>query len=429
MGKFIQENEPVKELVNNYFDGYLDSTNRYAKYQPGTPTFVDYYPIKLESSTQDQGLNNVTEVVGAESPVKYNKIIDFPIYLDNEVNFMQQLEDDAGFDAESEGTATVLPGTIVPQNDDLVVFKFLEKKFIYRVSNVETSNTSMRTFYRISFFISPFDIDALEKRQVEEEYKGIYENIGTELDPVIPSKMFSLIKDIDERINYLSERYIRLYYDKKMNSFIYNKDRMNLAIHEFYKDNGIYDPKLALFIKRNDLFTNQKTFLTNIFIECLLKNRDLDYEKCIYSFLETGDIEEYEYPYFFFNGINESTFMLFQDRFHELVHNPVCIYKHKYIPPHLVKDGKFTTIDLKEYVKDESLLIDEIPIKEKILVIYLRLLNYKQDNISDHFEDIVELSKEVKVDKDFDSYLLIPCVLFVLKKVREQILHKTNYIQ
>lgn len=429
MGKFIQENEPVKEIINNYFDGYLDSTNRYAKYQNGTPTFVDYYSIKLESSTQDLGLNNVTEIVGAESPIKFNKIVDFPIYLENEVGFMQQLEEDAGFDAESEGSAIIMPGTIVPQNDDLIVFKFLEKKYIYRVSSVETSNTSMRTFYKVSFFISPFNIDILEKRQTEDEYKSIYENIGTELDPVITSKMFSLIKDIDERIDYLSERYIRLYYDKKMNSFIYNKDRMNMAIHEFYKDNGIYDPKLALFIKRNDLFTNQKTFLKNIFIECLLKNRDLDYEKCIYSFLETGNYEEYEYPYFFFNGINEATFMLFQDRFHELVHNPVSIYNHTFIPSNLVKDGKFTTIDLKEFVKNESLLIDEIPIKEKIIVIYLRILNYKQDNISDHFEDIVELSKEIKVDKNFDSYLLIPCVLFVLKKIKEQIMHKTNYIQ
>ena len=283
MGKFIQENEPVKEIINNYFDGYLDSTNRYAKYQNGTPTFVDYYSIKLESSTQDLGLNNVTEIVGAESPIKFNKIVDFPIYLENEVGFMQQLEEDAGFDAESEGSAIIMPGTIVPQNDDLIVFKFLEKKYIYRVSSVETSNTSMRTFYKVSFFISPFNIDILEKRQTEDEYKSIYENIGTELDPVITSKMFSLIKDIDERIDYLSERYIRLYYDKKMNSFIYNKDRMNMAIHEFYKDNGIYDPKLALFIKRNDLFTNQKTFLKNIFSECLLKNRDLDYEKFILS--------------------------------------------------------------------------------------------------------------------------------------------------
>ena len=71
------------------------------------------------------------------------------------------------------------------------------------------------------------------------------------------------------------------------------------------------------------------TFLKNIYIECLLKNRDLDYEKSIYSLLETLDIDEFEYPYFYFIPIQESSFMLVQDKFHELVHNPVDVYKNK----------------------------------------------------------------------------------------------------
>ena len=428
MGQFI--NEPEKELFNKVFDDYLDATNRYSKQQTSAPVFVDYYSIKLDTSTKDMGLNNVTEVVGNESPLKYNKINDFPIYLDNEVSFLQQLDEESGFDGESEGSATVLPGTIIPQNDDLIVFKFLEKKYVYRVSNVEFSNTSMRTFYHITFFVSPFDIDTLENRQVEDNYKTIYRNIGTELDPIISEKNFSLIGEIDTILNYLTERYVRFYYDKKVNSFIYNKDRMNMAIHEFYKDNGVYDPKLALFIKRNNLFINKKTFLSNIYVDCLLQNRDLDYEKSIYSYLETGDSDEFEYPFFYFNSINESSFMLFQDKFHELVHSPIQIYKNKFIlDQSTVKDGKFTSINLKEYVENENLLIDDIPDKEKILVIYLRSLKLnKQDNISDHYEDIIEISKKIKINKNFDTYLLIPCIIFILKKIQEKIMHKTNYI-
>jgi len=428
MGKFIKE--PNKEILNGYFDNYLDNTQRYSKYQTNTPTYVDYYSIKLESSTKDQGLETVSEIVGNESPIQYNKIVDFPIYLENEVSFSQQLEEESGFDVESEGSAIVLPGTIIPQNDDIIIFKFLEKKYIYRIANVETSNTSMRTFYRISFFLSPGDIDILEDRQVKDEYKAIYDNLGTELDVVIPQKSFTFIDDIEEIINYLSERYIRFYYDSKMNSFIYNKDKINMAIHDFYKDNGIYDPKLAEFIKRNELFINNKSFLKNIYVECLLKNRDLDYERCFYSYLETGNEEEYKYPYFFFNSINEATFMMFQDKFHELVHNPIQIYKNKFVPADKITDGKFTSIDIKKYALYDSLLIDDLPVNEQILIIYLRIMKLsKQDNIlNDHYEDIVNLSKKVKVDKELSSYLQIPCVIFVLKKLKEWILHKTNYI-
>lgn len=431
MGKFLQEKEPERNLLNNYTDSFLDATNRYAKWQQGAPTFVTYYSIKLESSTSDQGLNNVMEVVGNESPIKYNKIEAFPIYLDGEINFIQQLEEDAGFDAESSGSAVILPGTIIPQNDDLLVFEVFEKKYVYRVSNVETSSSSMRTFYRIDFFISPFDINTLEERQVENKYSTIYENIGTELNPIIPDKNFTLIDDIEKIISYLSERYIRFYYDKKVNSFIYNKDRMDLVIHDYYKDNGIYDPKLALFIKRNDLFINKKTFLKNIYVDCLLQNRDLDYEKCIYSYLETGNSEEFEYPFFFFNSIYESSFMLFQDKYHELVHNPVDTSKmfSTEIPDFKVKEGRFTSINLKKYVENENLLIDDIPVNEQILVIYLRICQLKeQNNISDSYEDIVELSKKVKVNKDFYTYLQIPCVIYILKKIKDNITHKTNYI-
>ena len=225
MGKFLQEDSLEKKTLNNYFDGYLDTTERYSKWLQGSPTFVTYYSINLEQSTQDQGLNNVMEVVGGESPVKYNKIEDFPIYLDADMNFNTNLEEDAGFDSESEGTAIILPGTIVPQNDDLIVFEILEHKHVYRISNVEYSNTSIRKFYKITFFISPFDVETLDTRQVKDEYSVIYNNIGTEADPVIPKKEFTFLDDIDKVLDYLSERYIRFYYDKKINAFIYNYDK------------------------------------------------------------------------------------------------------------------------------------------------------------------------------------------------------------
>ena len=76
MGKFIQEKNVEQKVLNNYFDNYLDTTDRYSKWLQGSPTFVTYYSINLENSTQDRGLNNVTEIVGGESPIKYNKCIE-----------------------------------------------------------------------------------------------------------------------------------------------------------------------------------------------------------------------------------------------------------------------------------------------------------------------------------------------------------------
>jgi len=431
MGKFIQENNLEKDLLNNYFDNYLDTTDKYSKWLQGSPTFVTYYSINLENSTQDRGLNNVSEIVGGESPIKYNKIENFPIYLEGEMNFNTNLEEDAGFDSDSEGNAIILPSTIIPQNDDLIVFDILEKKYIYRIANVEYSNTSIRKFYKVNFFVTPFDIETLETRQVTDEYNVIYNNIGTEMDPIVTSKNFSLIDDIDKVLDNLTEKYIKFYYDKKMNSFIYNQDKMNMIIHEFYKDNGIYDPKLALFIKRNNLFINKKTFLKNIYIECLLKDRDLDYEGSIYSLIESNNLDEYIYPYFYFMPITESVFMLSQDKFHELVHNRVDIYKNNFkFKIDKIKSGGFTSVDIVKYVKDFHLLIDDLPDNEKILIIYLRIRSLEeQNNITEHLEDIVNLSKKIKVEKDFYTYFQVPCIIYILKEIKKMIVHGINYIK
>lgn len=433
MGKFLQEESIEQKVLNNYFDNYLDTTEKYSKWLQGSPTFVTYYSINLENSTQDQGLNNVMEIVGGESPIKYNKIENFPIYLDSDMNFNTNLEEDAGFDSDSEGTAILLPGTIVPQNDDLILFEVLEKKYIYRINNVEYSNTSIRKFYKISFSVSPFDIDTLENRQVEDKYSVIYNNIGTEVDPIIPEKQFTFISRIDKVIDYLTERYIRFYYDEKVNSFIYNLDKMNMTLHDYYKDNGIYDPKLALFIKRNNLFINKKTFLKNIYVECLLQNRDLDYEKSFYSLLETLDLDEFEYPYYYFMPIFESSFMLFQDKFHELVHNKIDMYSEgglKFATDKLSSGSFMSIVDIVKYIKDTKLLIDKLPINEKIIIIYMRCMKYEeQNNITDYFEDIIKLSEKVKVDKNIYSYIQIPCIIYILKKIKNNIMNNNNYIK
>lgn len=433
MGKFLQEESIEQKVLNNYFDNYLDTTEKYSKWLQGSPTFVTYYSINLENSTQDQGLNNVMEIVGGESPIKYNKIENFPIYLDSDMNFNTNLEEDAGFDSDSEGTAILLPGTIVPQNDDLILFEVLEKKYIYRINNVEYSNTSIRKFYKISFSVSPFDINTLENRQVEDKYSVIYNNIGTEVDPIIPEKQFTFISRIDKVIDYLTERYIRFYYDEKVNSFIYNLDKMNMALHDYYKDNGIYDPKLALFIKRNNLFINKKTFLKNIYVECLLQNRDLDYEKSFYSLLETLDLDEFEYPYYYFMPIFESSFMLFQDKFHELVHNKIDMYSKgglKFATDKLSSGSFMSIVDIVKYIKDTKLLIDKLPINEKIIIIYMRCIKYEeQNNITDYFEDIIKLSEKVKVDKNIYSYIQIPCIIYILKKIKDNIMNNNNYIK
>lgn len=428
MGKFIQETE--KKFIENQINNYLDATNSYSKQFNGSPIFCTYYQMDLNSSTRDVTLNTPVSIVGTDSPLRYNKIENFPLYLEGDMNFQQVLEEDSGFSQDFEGTATLLPNTIIPQSDDLLFFNILEHKFLFRISNVETSNTTMRTFYRITFIIASLNIDILEENQIKESYNTIYRNIGTELAPIIPMKEFTMLDDIQGIIDKFSEKYTKYFYDSKTNCFIYNREKIHSLTHCFYKDNNIYDPKLAIFIKRNNLFIKEKTFLKNIFVDNILEGREYDYDKCIYSLLETLDLEEYEYEAYYFNTIEESLFKLLPDKYHELIHNKDIIYHCKCGHcKDLMDSGVFTKSSIQKYINDWNLSIDHLDYKEQILIIYLRIFNKnKQNNISDYYEDILSLAKQVKIEKDIFTYVLIPCIIFILKRVQERIMLKNDKI-
>ena len=426
LGKFIKEVE--KKTINNYINNYLDATNEYAKYLTGSPSFSTYYSINLESSTKDLGLENVTDIIGNESPIKYNKIDNFPLYIESEMTFSQLYEEDSGYNAEFEGTAVVLAGTIIPQTDDVFIIDYLEKRFLFRVTQVETSNTTMRTFYRITFVLSAFDLEILNDRQVKEEYDTIYQNIGTELSAIIPLRTFTMIDDFEREVNRLSKKYIQYYYDEKINCFIFNREKMNSLDICFYKNNNIYDPKLAIFIKNNEIFINDKTFMKNIFIDTILDSRDLDYEQSLYALLETKDMECYDYEAYYFNSLKESVFGLMNAGYHELIHNKTVVFKcHCKNCENSIKNGLFTECDLKKYVRNTKLKIDTLDYKEQILIIYLRLNNeVKQNNISDYYEDILKVVQNIKIQKDLFTYLLIPCVIYILKDVQKRLMYKND---
>jgi hypothetical protein len=64
------------------------------------------------------------------------------------------------------------------------------------------------------------------------------------------------------------------------------------------------------------------------------------------------------------------------------------------------------------------------------MIIYLRCRIYEeQNNITDYLEDIVNLAKDVKVDKNFYTYIQIPCIIYILKEIKNIIMHSTNYIK
>ena len=115
----------VKDNIFQYEERLKSPIRRF---QDKTFVPVTYYHINGQKTTTDQGYGDVTEILGKESPVKFEKIEDFPLYGIDQI-VLQLSNNDQGLDSEFESDAVVMAGTITPlQNDYFIInqsFKFL----------------------------------------------------------------------------------------------------------------------------------------------------------------------------------------------------------------------------------------------------------------------------------------------------------------
>jgi hypothetical protein len=398
MGKFVEE----KAIIETYLDNYVKTTNDFSRFIEGSPNFVTYYSKDVQASTEDMTLGGVLEVIGSESPIKFNKIENFPIYNMEEVSPNLEFGDDTGLDTTVESTAIILPNTIKPLPNDYFMVNYLNKNYLFRVSNVEINNIHNRVYYKISYYLSNSDVNILEERQLTDSYKVVYENLGKEAKSVIKESDFLLLNNLDDVYAKLRDFYIKFFYNKDYNTFLY-KDRM-------------YDNLLMKFIANNSLFIKTRTFLKNIKIESLLKE-DMDaffiYESSLYSALENRDTDELSNLFYVPRIITDksSIFALFRNKYEV---NEMVYTNDESLDPYPLFGSDFVEkIQNRELY--ESTDGHEFQIKNFIIQ-FLNNTLIKEDLVS------YIINKNPRMS--LANYILIPCVLFIIKEIENDILNK-----
>lgn len=221
----------IQKTVETFSQNKL---GQYSKYLDTTPTFVTYYAINQAQSRADIGSGQVNELLGKGSPLRYNKILEFPVYK------MQQLIpngnfEDGNYDVEIELTdLTILPNTVKPRGDDFILLETPNApKMLFRVTNFKMNTIQSNDFYMIDadLFITGDDCNRIES-QVVETYKTVFENIGTQNNCFITIDIYSKAQVILETLNTLTALYHGLYYYEKFNvyafiDYIYNDTSYN----------------------------------------------------------------------------------------------------------------------------------------------------------------------------------------------------------
>ena len=212
MGGFnFNEQNFVNNNIFKFEERLKTQTTRFLE---SSPTYTNYFNICQIESQVDLGFSNIENLLGPESPLKYNEIKDFPIYGLEQIQL--RLEDtDQGLDSSYEGEAIILPNTIKPTPHDFFIINYVGKDFIFMVISVDYDTIKSNNYYKIEFKVKYIHTDEVDRirKQVSEQYTCINTNIGTQDKSIIKSDLFELVERLNKFQKDLSERFIMYFFN------------------------------------------------------------------------------------------------------------------------------------------------------------------------------------------------------------------------
>jgi hypothetical protein len=241
MGRILTNNHITQANVEHYIE---QATRDYSTFLSTAPTFCTYYSRNHLKSTFDRSLENINEVIGADSPVKFDKVENLPIYKIDNASFATEITD-FGISGTVTSTAVVVPDTVVPLVDDVFIISYQNARKVFQVTDVEQDNYNNAKYYKISFRLSTHNIEDVEQ-QVYEEYTVDYNLIGQQRDPVIKKSHFELSLTIESIYDALLLDYLEIYYDRAQSAFVDPVgDRMGRTMvdplnNRFIRDEGLH---------------------------------------------------------------------------------------------------------------------------------------------------------------------------------------------
>lgn len=372
MAYFLNEQKMVEESTFQFEDRIKSPASRFID---STPTFTTYYHIDVDNTTTDDGFLDVASIVGNRSPIRFNKIENFPIYQIDQI-VLQLQEEDQGIDTTFDGDAIILPNTIKPLQNDFFIIPILKDSYIFRVTNIQYDTVMADNFYKIEYKLEYIDSVKLEEieKQITNDFVCLLENIGTESTCLIETKTYEKIQKIEKMYHEIVEFYTALFYNERHNVF--------LGILE--NGRSLYDPLQTEFINKNHLFSERNNLETLILTDQYDDpQRKLKYMKSLYRFVELRDMKllsQFKYSIRPAVTVHESSFNQWHEKRIDMLDIPTypspeseCILSPEFVKAieMNIDTGSNYAEFIKKYLRSESLSVGDIPLDLDTELIYL----------------------------------------------------------
>lgn len=258
MAQILNVEKP--QYINQIIDIYSkNKVGQYSKFLDKAPIFVTYYHINEALSREDVGTGNIESELGERSPIRFNKILNFPIY--NIPELKPDIEyDETGFDIELDcNDLVILPNTIKPRAGDYFIVSFPGiKEYLFRVNNFRYNTIQSNDYYMIDADVKDIGINLEHKRmtgQVEETYLTVFENIGTQDKCFIKSSDTEYLNSLADLYYKLRDFYKNAFYVRDLNCFTYQTGRWSETGRPIYR----YDMFLESFINKSHIYYDENS--------------------------------------------------------------------------------------------------------------------------------------------------------------------------
>lgn len=277
MGRILSNTRVTSDNVRHYIE---QATKEYSTFLSSAPTFCTYFSKNHLKSTYDRGLENINEVVGADSPVVFDRVDNLPVYKVENASFGTEITD-FGISGSVASSAIILPDTVVPSVDDVFEIDYQTGRKVFLVTDVEQDNYNNSKFYKISFKLSSFNIEDVEA-QTEGDFTVDYNLIGKTDSPIVRRTDFELYLAVEDVYDELLVRYTDEFYSKELGSFA-DATGPNRA-------QPVVDVCLNRFIWKNHLNEGFRSYRSFSYLDesVFSKIRPSDYRRTIYFFLESS---------------------------------------------------------------------------------------------------------------------------------------------
>lgn len=399
---YLQNSNTIVNNTTKILDDILGSKSAIMVSGLGEPVLGTWYNMNDSLSTADNGTGTVDAIIGKDSPFRYNKIENIPVY--NVMKDLQNLEmimDDNGMmDMQVEIEPILLPNTIIPGPYDYFEYTYDNgRNVFFRANDIKIVTAKSNGYYKVPMHL--VDIDSKDyPNGIEEitvkEFKVRLDNVGSNEKCIVENKVYDDIIEIDKLVSNVVSDYIDTFFVRKYNSFI---------LRGFNNKFTIFDPYLTKFILKHSILDYYDEIIQPVAIE-QGDNFRSEYNKTLFRAIELRDISKI------------SNIQLDLVTFTKKNTNPFDYWGEELVYLAKVYEDKDIKYPNNNYMDFRFLYnIENITESNSVSLIENLIIRYFQRDNFDKFMTIDEVRKlKMLLEPEYNDYYfyMIPIILFII---------------